>query len=211
MPFAHARYTALIATPYQKNKILYQFFSDLITDDVINDETISNIFEIQKNSQNEIITVNYNLEKTYEILTNISDILKKSVSNLENGKIDIDINDKYINQNNNGLVLNVPIFIGSKNIFINNIGPKIPVVINFNDSLLTNLKTKVTNYGFNNALLEIYVTVEMKKLIITPLDRNDNKFYYDILIGALVVNGSVPKFYDGNFENSSNILDIPMN
>ena len=75
---------------------------------------------------------------------------------------------------------------------------------------VANIKTKVTNYGFNNALLEIYVTVELQKLIITPLGKKTTPFNYDIIIGALVINGAVPEFYGGSYETYSNILDIPM-
>ena len=192
------------------DKILYQFFSDLITDEVINEESVNNILEINMNSNDEIVSVNYDLEKTYKILTLVSDILKKGISNLENGKIDVSVYDKYLSSGDNGLVLSIPILLGSKNIFLNNLGPRIPVLINFNETLLTNIRTKVTNYGFNNALLEIYITVEMQKLIITPMKEEKEKFYYDILVSALVVNGSVPNFYGGTYETNSGILDIPM-
>ena len=192
------------------NKILYQFFSDLITDEVINKNTVGDVLEIVKNSKGEILAVNYNLEKTYKVLTVVSDILTKSINNLENGKIDVKIYDKYLSCGKKGLVFNMPLFYGSNNILLNNLGPRIPVLLNFNETLLTNIKTKVTDYGLNNALLEIYITVEMNKLIITPVQKKSEKFYYDILIGALVVNGSVPNFYGKTYENSSGILDIPM-
>jgi len=200
----------LVLIDQKLDKILYQFFSDLITNDVINKESVNDLLNITKNNKGEILTVNYDLERTYKILTDVSQILKKGINNLENGKIDVTIYDRYLKECDNGLVLYIPFFLGSENPFINNIGPRIPVLINFNESLLTNIKTKVTNYGFNNALLEIYITVEMQKLIITPVNKSSEKFYYDILIGALVVNGSVPEFYGGTYENSSGILDIPM-
>ena len=193
------------------DKIIYQFFTDLVTDDVINLDSAGDLLEINKNSKDEIISVNYNLEKTYKILTDTSKILKDSLINLENGKMDVLIYDKYLENNKNGLVMNIPLFLGSENIFLNNLGPKIPVIINFNGALLTNIKTKVTNYGFNNALLEIYITVELDKLIITPVVKDEENFYYDILIGALVVHGSVPEFYGDLYETNSNILDIPLN
>ena len=49
----------------------------------------------------------------------------------------------------------------------------------------------------------------MQKLIITPLKKEGEKFYYEILVGALVVHGNVPEFYGGVYENSSGFLDIP--
>lgn len=192
------------------DKIIYQFFTDLVTDKVINVESTNDLLKITKNSKEEVVSVDYDLEKTYKTLTNTSKVIKNALSNLENGKIDVKVYDKYLDNSKSGLILNIPLFLSSDNIFLNNLGPKIPIVINFNGALLTNIKTKVTNYGLNNALLEIYITVEMDKLIITPIVQDNEKFYYDILIGALVINGSVPKFYGSSFESNSSILDIPL-
>lgn len=202
---------AVLLIDQKIDKIVYQFFSDLITNDVINKKSVNDLLEITKNNEGEILAVNYDLEKTYKILTDVSAILKNGINDLENGKLDVTIYDKYIEGGKNGLILYVPVFLGVNNIYLNNIGPRIPVIINFNESLLTNIKTKVTDYGFNNALLELYITVEIQKLIITPIKKNEEKFYYDILIGALVVNGRMPNFYGGNYESSSQILDIPIN
>lgn len=193
------------------DKIFYQFFNEIITSDIISRENVNNILEINKNKKDEIVTINYDMEISYKILNDISKVLKDAISDLENGKIDVKTYDDYLITSKNGLVLNIPLFLNSKNIFLNNLGPKIPVIVNFNENLLTNLKTKVTNYGFNNALLEIYITVEMQKLIITPLKKYEDKFNYEILIGALVVNGKVPEFYGGSYESTSSILDIPIN
>ena len=201
---------SIILIEEKTNKIIYQFFMDLITDEIINNDSTKDILLINKNSSDEIVSVDYNLEKTYKLLTDTSKIIKNSLYDLENGKIKVEEYDRYLETGKKGLILNVPLFLLSHNIFLNNLGPKIPVIINFNGSLLTNIKTKVTNYGLNNALLEIYVTVELDKLIITPLQKNSDKFYYDILISALVVHGSVPNFYGDLYESNSNILDVPL-
>ena len=193
------------------DKILYQFFNELITNEILNKENVDEILVITKNNKDEILSVNYDIEKTYKILTDVSNILTKSISDLEAGVIDVKIYDKYLDNGKNGLVFYIPFFLKSQNIFINNIGPKLPVLVNFNENILTNIKTKVTNYGFNNALLEIYITVEMQKLIITPIVEKEEKFNYDILVAALVVNGSVPNFYGGNYESLSSILSSKLN
>ena len=207
---SYATYTSkhvVILINEKLDNIIYQFFNELITNDVINKNSVNDILEISKNNEGEILAVNYDLEKSYTILTDVSKILEKGIIDLEKGQIDVTDYDKYLKSSKYGLVMNIPLFIASSNIFLNNLGPKIPVIINFNEALLTNIKTKVTNYGFNNALLEVYITVEMQKLIITPLKKDTTKFNYDILIGALVVNGSVPEFYGGEILTSSAILD----
>ncbi len=166
------------------DSILYDYFSSLVNRKVINNSSINGILNITKNNEGEILTVNYDIEKSYKLLWNISSILKKGIEDLENGTIDVDSSDKYLTSGPHGLIISIPLFLNSPNMFINNLGPKIPAQVNFNETLLTNIKIKVTNYGLNNALLEVYISVEMQKLIITPVRNFDDKFRYDILIAA---------------------------
>lgn len=196
----------LSLTHHKIEKVTYQFFSDLITDDVINKDSTKDIFKVVKNSDNEIISVDYDMENTYKLLTNISDILKSSINKFENGKLDIEVDDYYLKHDKYGQYLLVPVFFGSDNMFIASWGPKIPVYFHFTGSLLTNIKTKVTEYGFNNALLEIYVTVKINEQITTPVVKKIDTIDYDILINAIVVNGRVPEFYPNGLESNSNIL-----
>ncbi len=205
---------ALILVNEKLDTIIYEFFNELITDEIINTDTVADILQINKNKDDEILAVNYDLEKTYAILTKVANILTTGINDLEKGNIDVTYYDTYLRSNTSkrpGLVLDVPVFLNSSNIFLVNLGPRIPIFINFNEAILTNVKTKVTNYGLNNALLEIYLTVEMQKLIITPLKKDNTKFNYDILVSAVVVNGRVPMFYGDEILSASNILDIPLN
>ncbi len=193
------------------DKIIYRFFNEMITEDIINKENVNDLLIITKNSRGEILTVQYDIEKTYRVLSKVTEVLKQGIEDFENGKIDVINYDKYLESKNGHLVFNSPLFIYSSNIFINNFGPKIPIGINFNENLLTNIKTKVISYGFNNALLEIYITVEMKKTLITPVKKNNDKLTYDILIGALIINGSVPSIYGSEYDASSNVFNLPLN
>ena len=191
-------------------KVTYQFFSDLITEKIINESSTNDLIYINDSSKNEIVSIDYNMEKTYELLTHVSKILKESLSDFENGLIDVKIYDEYLNTSKSGLYLNLPFFVGTNNIFLSSLGPKIPVHIHFTGSLLTNIKTKVTNYGLNNALLEIYITILINEQLITPVTKENLKLNYDILIAAKVINGKVPSFYGTTLESNSNLVDTPI-
>lgn len=188
-------------------KITYQFFSDLITDEVITNAKTDKLIIINKNNKDEIISVDYNMEDTYALLTEVSKILKDGLNDFENGKLNVNIYDVYLKSNNYGIYLNFPVFSGTDNIFITNLGPKIPIYFHFTGSLLTNIKTKVKEYGLNNALLEIYITVYINENILTPVTNKSFKTNYDILIAAKVVNGKVPEFYGNGFMSSSNLVN----
>ena len=64
--------------------------------------------------------------------------------------------------------------------------------------------------GINNALVEIYVTVELKTDMISPVSEKTNKIDYDVLIASTVINGRVPEFYGGLIQSKSNNFSIPI-
>ena len=191
------------------DKILYAVFNELTgsKDILLNTD---DLYAITKNSNGEILSVDYNMSNAYGLLNKISTNIKENLNNIENHNISKYIDDKYITSSNKGLVMYVPLFLKSKNVFVNNLGPRVPIMVNINNTLLTNIKTTITNYGINNALLEIYVTTEVSKELISPYKEEIKTFKYDILIGAKVINGTVPSFIGSTLQSCSKILGIPI-
>lgn len=192
------------------NKITYAIIMDYLDDDILNQEYLDNILIITKNKKQEIITVDFNLQQAYIVLSEVTKRLEENINELENGKIKIDYYDSYLSDGMNGLVLSVPIGVISNKSFFSNVGPKIPVKINFVGSLLTNLKTKITNYGLNNSLVELYAYIMISEEIVTPVTFNELKTEYDVLIAAKMINGRVPSFYGDALTQESNLINVPI-
>ena len=192
------------------DKITYSIIMDYLDSDVLNQDYLDNILIITKNKNNEIITVDFNLDQAYEVLSEITVRLEDNINKLENGKIKLDYYNSYLNEGIEGLVLNIPMGVASEYIYLNNLGPKIPVKINFVGTLLTNLKTKITNYGLNNALVEVYAYIQISEEIITPVEFRELTTEYDVLIASKMINGRVPSFYGESFDTQSNLFNIPL-
>lgn len=162
------------------------YLSNNINYNIINGYDTSNLLDITRNSDGEIIYANYNLKESYEILDTINNKIKRIIK---------DINDlSYIE---------LPIFIYSNNVFLNNLGPRIYVPINFNERIVTNLKSKITNYGLNNALVEMYITVKLTLNLITPYSKDESIIEYNYLISSTIINGRVPSIYGKTLDNIS--------
>ena len=137
--------------------------------------------------------------------------IKNDFNAIENGTLNLDYYDEELSNGTNGFILSMPIGVASNNIYITNLGPKIPVKIKFIGTLLTNLKTRVQNYGINNALIEIYMDISLQHEIITPVTFQTKDLKYEILLSAQIINGTVPSLYGGVYETKSNILNVPIN
>ena len=156
-----------------------------------------------------ILDVDFDLEKSYKTIDLITETLTKNINDLEKSKIYL--NNPNLEASDQGLILKLPLFIYSPYALLSNLGPQIYMKVNFIGTLLTNIKTKITNYGMNNALIEIYATVEMTQELISPVVKNNQKITYDVLLASKIINGRVPELYGGSITTESNIIEKEIN
>jgi len=187
------------------NKVNYSFITNKINHDLLNKETLKNILIITKNKNDEILYVDFNWDIAYQVLDSISNTLTDSFEDMEQGDIEIAYFDKSISHKTNGIILNIPIGSIFNNNYFYNIGPKVPVKVNFVGAVLTNLETKITNYGLNNALVEVFVFIEFHNQIMAPFATKDITFKYDAVIASMMIEGKVPSFYNGTINKTSDI------
>lgn len=189
------------------NEFMDSFLSNNINFDLLKDDVMKDIIVINKNKEGEILYVSYDMDQAYFALEVVTQELETSISELENGTSNI--NSRNIVSGKKGIALKMPLFINSKSMFLSNLGPNIYIPINFVGSVLTNIKTKITDYGINNALVEIYVTIVLETNLISPVVDEMSKINYDVLVASTVINGRVPSVYGGLIESKSGSLSVP--
>lgn len=174
--------------------VIYDVITNNVNRYVLDDSTLlEQIIEIYQNADDEIITADFNLENAYVLLRNVTKSIEDNIN---------------INEEDEGIYMEIPIGQYFNSSFFSNIGPRIPVKINFTGTVLTNLKTKITNYGLNNALVELYANIVIVEEIITPINSQQIKTDYDVLLSSKLINGRVPTYYGNTFEKESKIFDI---
>lgn len=151
----------------------------------ITNEEINDILYIDKNNSNEIVYLDYDIDKTYKLLNKYIDSLKKD--------------------NSKRKILTVPFFIASDNIIISSLGPKIKFKYEIIDNVKGKIKTKVTDFGVNNALVEMYFELEIGYLVVIPMNKKESVLKTEILISSKVINGKVPTFYGKNIFKESGV------
>lgn len=151
----------------------------------ITNEEVNDILYIDKNKSNEIVYLDYDIDKTYKLLNKYIDSLKKD--------------------NSKSKILTVPFFIASDNIIISSLGPKIKFKYEIIDNVKGKIKTKVTDFGVNNALVEIYFELEIGYLVFIPMNKKESVLKTEILISSKIINGKVPTFYGKNIFKESGV------
>ena len=191
------------------NKFMESFLSMNVGYEILDEDILKDILIINKNAKGEILYVDFNLEKAYLVLDAVSSELEILVNNLEQGNFK-EISDNNIKADEHGLILELPMFVVSDYALVSNLGPKIYMKVNFVGSILTNIKSKITEYGINNALVELYVTIKLSQELISPVTNAENVIEYDVLVASQVINGTVPQLYGGKILEKSAELSIPL-
>lgn len=79
--------------------------------------------------------------------------------------------------------------------FLANVGPKVPLKITLIGDVRTDIKTEVRDYGLNNALLKIYIHVEVVTQSIFPLVSSIQTTIVEYPVVLKIIEGKVPSFY----------------
>lgn len=177
------------------------------TKDNIENIDINNLFIITK-EENNIKTIDFNSVEVNKLLTSITTYIQKSFNYIENGDINLLNIPLLYNYNKDklkkGIIYEIPIGVILNNSFLSNIGPKIPVRLNLYGEVISKVNTKITNYGINNALIEIFVDINIDTKVILPFTYKIKNVDVSIPIAIKLIEGNVPNYY-----GSDKSLSIP--
>jgi len=167
----------------------------------LNDEVLKtlddNMYNIVQNNNGEIQTIDFNPIIVNRFLTKTTGVVTNNLKKLETS--------------GNGVITEIPMGIITNNVLLSNLGPKVPVKINLVGSVVSNIETKVRNYGINNAMIEIVAKVEVTEEVIIPFQTETIKITNEVPVAIKIINGTVPEYFsNGKLTESSNILSIPI-
>lgn len=150
----------------------------------------SDLINISKNKNDEIIYMHYNMNKVYYLVEQILKYIESEKSLLEKN-----------------VWRTIPIGVITNNIFLSSLGPKIPVCVKFIGKIMAEVKTDVVNYGLNNALVNVFLEIKMNYKIITPVSYPEKEIKYTIILDTFITQGSVPNWYN-SFLDENVFLEI---
>lgn len=180
------------------NKSIHGFLYNMFSVDVLSNEEMMQIVDINKNSEGEVIAVDYRFDLAYKYL---SDEMTKVFNEARN----INVKMEYYDYDKG--VFFVPLGIINKgNILITDFGFRIPCKVTYFTDMRMFFKTKVSSYGVNNLLVELYLAVNVENTLLSPSSFYEFGNYYEIIVASKVIVGNIPMYYGGSIEKSSAIV-----
>lgn len=200
----------------ESKKLASIVINNAIAKNVTENIDIDELFIITKDSQGEIKTIDFNPIIVNKILTKVTNNVQINLKYIESGKIDLidlgkeDLIDYNIDKLREGIIYEIPSGVIFGNSFLANIGPKIPVKFSLAGDIISYINTKVTDYGINNAVIEINIVLELVEQVILPFTTSKIKIETSIPVAIKLIQGSVPNYYLNGINQNSTSLSLPI-
>lgn len=179
-----------------------------IKKDILPKTNIDELLIVNINSNEEIVFVDVDYNKAYELMKSIIVKIQDNLFLLEQGNIENFKNARELKSYKGNLYLELPLGLAYDGLLFSNLGPKIPIKISLYEHVLGNIETEVKEYGINNALLNVTLTISLEQKLILPYQEEKIVRDYSLLLGSKVISGKVPSLYNGAYKSSSSTIDI---
>ena len=161
------------------------------------------IVDIVRNKER-IEVIRYNTTSVNRISMDISNSIEQDINYMILGEFDkIDfslskITDSYYDKIDDGLVLRISIGNIMGNSLLANVGPRIPLKIEMVSNVNVEIKNKITEYGMNNALMEVFIEISVNPVIVMPFMSNEISVVNTVPLVTEIIHGEIPDSYFGN-------------
>lgn len=181
MNYAEGEIKRLITTVINKS----------ITNDITDDFNVSDLFITNTDLNTKTVIVDFDPVILNRSMARISDLVYDNLKLIS--EKDSDTLKKY---NVSDSIFYIPTGVIFKNsVLLNNLGPKIPVKMEIISSVNPNIETKVSEYGINNSLVEVFIHVIVSVRMILPTMSKEMEIVVVVPLAVKLIQGNIPENY----------------
>lgn len=200
----------------EARKLASIIVNNAISKNVTQNINVDELFLITRDDKGDIKTIDFNPITVNKILTETTNSVQVNLKYIEQGKVELldlstnSLIDYDIDKLKQGIIYEIPTGVIFGNSFLANIGPKIPVKFSLVGDIVSYINTKITDYGINNALIEVNIVLELSEQVILPFVSNKIKIETSIPVALKLIQGSVPEYYLNGINQNSTSLALPI-
>lgn len=200
----------------ESRKIASIVINNAVSKNVTENIDIDELFLITRDSNGEIKTIDFNPITVNKILTQTTNSVQVNLKYIEQGKVELldlstsELIDYDLDKLKQGIIYEIPSGVIFSNSFLSNIGPTIPVKFSLVGDIVSYINTKVTDYGINNALIEVNIVLELSEQVILPFVSNKIEINTSIPVALKLIQGGVPNYYLSGIDKNSTSIALPI-
>jgi sporulation protein YunB len=188
-----------------------------ISEQLVENAEIDDLFIVSKGTGNEIKTIDFNSVKVNKFLSSTTNTVQLYLKQIEEGNIDLlELPDDFVvnydkKKLKEGIIYELPMGVVFGNSFLANVGPKIPIKYRLLGNINSNIVTSVTNYGINNALIEVSLNIRITQLALMPFVSKKIETKNKVPIAIKMIEGNIPNYYFNGISRESASIALPAN
>lgn len=159
------------------------------------------ILQIERNNNQQIERIQYNTKMLNQTRVQIIEMLENDLDYMVQGNLEaigVNLNklsDEYYEKTSDGILFTVSMGSATNNPFFANIGPKIPLNLIAIGDATGDITTNITEYGMNNAMIEISIELEATVIIQMPFLSKEVTVENVIPLTIEIIQGTIPNYY----------------
>ena len=167
-----------------------------ITSSLTTEFDSNNLFII-KNDSSGTTLVDFDPVIINKVMSDIADIVYDNLKDISKKRKEL--LKKY---NIDSSIFYVPSGIIFDSVVLNNLGPRIPINMELVSSVNPNIETRVSEYGINNSLIEVFIKVRASIKMYLPTASKTIKVEVVVPVAIKLIQGKVPEYYFGTKKTS---------
>lgn len=196
----------------------YKIASHVVTR-AISAKNIMNASEVIENvptNSNEMVTTKFNTEIINRERAEIVSLVKLNLQEAENGdlshlpELDNVQYDVGSMEAGDGIVFFVPLGQALNLPIIGNLGPKIPIRFHIIGNVSSDIVTDITEFGINNAKVEVGITISVNVQIIVPFASKTATVNQYIPVAIGLVQSPVPHIWSNGGDGAQPSIEVPV-
>ncbi|WP_404829015.1 MULTISPECIES: sporulation protein YunB [Solibacillus] len=163
----------------------------------------------------DMITTKFNTEIINQVRAETTALVKEYLEQAENGDLSHLPNLENVEYDvgkmeaGDGIVFFVPLGQALNIPIIGNLGPKIPIRFHIIGNVHSNVENTVSEFGINNAIVEVNLFIEVNVQIIVPFASKSASVEQKIPVAIGLVRGTVPHIYSAG-EGAQPSIEVPI-
>lgn len=185
---------------FQTKKIASEVINHAIKKQTMN---IDEIIEVSPGSNGKVSAVKLKTEVVTRLLANTVEQIQKNIQSAEKGELttleevtNVEIKMERA-KGEDGIVWYIPLGQATNMALFGNLGPKIPVRFSAVGDVQPDIKMNAKPMGINNTWIEVSMALKVSVQIITPFATKMTELHQTVPLGAGLIPGDVPQYFNG--------------
>ncbi|WP_153732056.1 sporulation protein YunB [Sporosarcina obsidiansis] len=176
---------------------------------------VNDVIENVPDNTSDTVTTKFNAEIINQVMSEIHQLVEDHLERAEGGDLDMlpPLGDLEYNpdmmEKEQGIVFFVPLGQATNIPLIGNLGPKIPIRFHVIGDVHLDVGTDITEFGINNAYVEVNLLVQVNVQIIVPLATSRSVVEQKIPVAMGLIRGKVPQIYSKGEQTPAQI-EVPL-